>query len=619
MPKPNAAKFNLGQLCSHVNQQLNRGEVNTACASLRSWVAQAPPSVLHPERMPPKLRNVIVSLVSQGLGERRKPAAAANAATLATMANLTSAIGEWRLTLRALEEMPAVGAPPSGVAVAKTLRGANALAVLAWARRHDIAMDRVAALRALADMGRWDTALRVARSFDEDTGYAENYSAGVLVPYLANGGRWLKAAHVLQKAILQGAELQPAMALSILEQTARPSTWETCLTLAGMFARVRILDEMGPFGVHRLLVDACPDWAGSLQILQNALASGNRPSAKVVASVMARCEDSGKWEAAMAVTSVAYRSGFVTALGPECHRALVASFRASAAWDRAARAVSWMSAAGQAATAAGLPALLSMCAQSGSWDATASVAAAIIHTPSADLTLSSSERKKRGISKHAVSLFHEVPEAYDAFIRSCCSGGNWVGATHGLAMLLGDVRVSAVHPGLVEPVVKAAASAISWDATLRIVSSAELSEPRVSMDLGAYRAALAATLRPRDPALNHVVLALSEHVLQRGYKSDAYLSHVAVTAATELGEWERGLSFIQGGGTIAGRSSIDENRTVAALVGVAPPSARAAFQLALVAASRRFKPSPEGKRSPRHARSHRQGPPAETAATPENW
>jgi hypothetical protein len=547
MERSSLAHLPLRRVASLVQQRLDAGKIDSACGVLRSWLAAVPSQSLQPENMNPRLRQLLVDTTRSSL-ERAASSSTVSHSSLKSFAAFATTAGDWKLALSAMSRLQAGGSTPDPAAVSQLLHGGNASHVIHWAQRNEIRVDRVMALKVLAAQGSWRAALTMAKAFDKSMKYEENYTAGVLIPYLANGGNWQQAARVLRNAMLQGAALQPAMVTLMLEQTATPATWVGCLALAAMMSRAHLLDELRTTRIYKILVDACPDWAGAIRVLLRGIVVGARPSRGLVASVMARCEEHGRWEEALSVVSLAHRAGFVSNVGPESHRALVASFRASAAWDRAARAVMWMNAAGQAASDAGLPALLDMCTRSGSWEAAAAVGTAVILSHSTYFRTRADELPR--VHADAIGPFGpaedvevDLSTTYNDVLKALSRGGRWLEGVATLSAMLDDARVAVVQSVCADPVLVACVEAQRWQTSLSVFGSLCNRQPRVVLSNTTCSTALRTMLD-----VGHWSAAVSvAAMLQRENRAlpPSFL-HGAIRIAALSGSWVEGLAFCRG-------------------------------------------------------------------------
>jgi hypothetical protein len=540
----------LRRVSSLVKSRVEAGSINSAIGLLRGWLATGNREYLHATQGDAAKIRELVDLVVHA--SHHCPAGPSlSAASMQALAAMTTATGSWRATLSVMTRLRVEhDITPDGTAVARTLRGSNALAVVSWAQRHAVPVNRVAAIKLLSSQGRWDSALAVAKHFDRATNYAENYSAGVLIPFLTHGGHWQRAARVLRNAVLQGAALEPPMMKMILEETARPATWVGCLALAAMMSRCHLLEELRDTNIYTTLVDACPDWEASLRVLHRAIVTGVAPRRKLVASVMARCEEHGRWAEALSVMSIGLKAGFVGAIGPESHRALVASFHASAAWDRATRAVMWMSAAGQAASEAGLPTLLALCARSGSWETTAGVASAIL------------------LSDAPTTRSVDVASAYVELARAAKQGSRWVEACALLSMATDDVRLNIVGTTIVDNVLSSCGQAQHWQAALGALAFARDKQPRTVLDTASFGIAYRCAVASGRPMAALQVLETQCH---DGHAMTPALAYSGINTAVKAQMWETALRFTRFLQSSAWRTH-EGRQVLKSLLTVLPPS-----------------------------------------------
>lgn len=283
----------------------------------------------------------------------------------------------------------------------------------------------------------------------------------------------------------------------------------------------------------------------------------------------------------------ANEAGFVSAVGPESRRALIASFRASAAWDRALRAASWMAVAGDAASDVGLPVLLDMCAAAGRWEAVAAVSQAMLgggDQVSAGVAASSTTRgstgapalPRRGAVAAPTKPSHShanLPAAADAsvtfdqLIRALARGGKWADATAALGRMVHDERVPAVHPATVDAVVATVAKAApTWALSVAVLVAAEGCEPRVVVGEAAYASAVKRVAGSGEWALS---LQLCTRMRERGHRLSPGLLHTAIAAASFSDDWQMGLSFTRFLPPVAWRTA-DGRRVLKQLLAASP-------------------------------------------------
>ena len=328
----------------------------------------------------------------------RWPPATLTASELLHCCHLTSTVTrQWVTAMRFLDVMIDRGLAPAPASVAELLRENNIETVVRWSYRRGAPLHAVAGLRVLL-RGRehepsvtvggeeggaappWAAALRFASIMDRlqtaRSGGGESYTLGVVVPFLAAGGHWSKAVTAMTHAAMRGTLLDPQLVVHLVDSTAEPRTWATCLALLCHMTRFGVMQNaMDAAGVATFAKAAavCPTWCQALGVFLLCRDLGRfygprlRPDRSLLGSVMLRCYDSGKWEVAARLHYLALKEGYDGCIAGEAFESLIASSRDAANWSLALSALSWMQHAGHAASIPGYMTLMELCADKGRW------------------------------------------------------------------------------------------------------------------------------------------------------------------------------------------------------------------------------------------------------------
>jgi hypothetical protein len=526
---------------------LGAGDIDGCCFYLRDILSSQPDTI-------PLLRPLDTRLVGEIVREGATKDAAPAVGSLVVLANVATMQGQWRHAVRLFDRMIAAGRSPSGAAVAQVLTPQNASSVSAWASHRGVAFDTVMGLKVLGESGSWTAALQLARDAERRSPHAEMYSSAVLVPYLAAGGQWEEAIRLLNNGVASGAMVDTALVSHMLTATAQPATWRSCLALAAQLSRYRMMDDVRDPAVYAALMRVCPAWGPALQVFGLVRAVGVAPPSSLIGGVMAHCEAAHRWDMALRLYQCAAADGYVGAVGTDSYDALISSFHASAQWDSALRALSWMSGAGVAASTAGHVTLIELCERAGQWAAAATLGTAMI------------------AGGHAVTA-----ATYGSVIGALAAGGQWPAAMRGFVTMRDDARVKAAHSQSACSVLQACLTRDRWVEALRFFASVHDSEPRVVIAADAFSLAVKASLVGQR--WEHAL-----HILVQQKRSGVSHSvperQAGVFAAAARGMWRSSLHFYS---TIPPpqRTARDAEALQSLTVLAANPAQRRAIEMAL--------------------------------------
>ncbi|CAJ1032083.1 hypothetical protein Q4I32_006059 [Leishmania shawi] len=429
--------------------------------------------------------------------------------------------GYWEEALHFCEYLPQ---PPASLFLASLLRPDNVNPILRHCATRGWALNVTNAIRVLAEEhGSWLAALVVAQDAEHRLPCGEVYSLGVLVPYLAASGAKAQARRLFESGLAHGAFIDPAFVQQLIMQTATLRQWETCLHMLQCLYRTQETAQLLPADAEFFcrLMEVSPGWVTSLQLLHMARASDVKPNERTVAILLTQCDQAGAWREAAALYDMAVKEDFIDSLAiGSTYHTLVRSFSASQQWQKALEALSWMSKADDASLAAGMTELVTMCEQSGQWEAALSVGATLMDS---------------GV--HLLSTQTSM-----ALLFACAKGAQWKFATRLFDLQLHDVRVDS-HPLSLCAVMQACVAARQWEAALRVYDTAKSSQPRTVVPPLAHRIAAKACMLAGKW---HLVMAVLDATRQDGLPLDNYTQRLGLWAAAIQGQWELSLAFLQG-------------------------------------------------------------------------
>ncbi|KPA83376.1 hypothetical protein ABB37_03021 [Leptomonas pyrrhocoris] len=456
------------------------------------------------------------------------------ASSVQVLCHATQRTGFWQEALQFCEHLPR---PPSPLFLSSLLRPHNVQPVLAHCAQQGWALDVTNAIRVLAEEhGSWSSALAVAQDAEHRFPYGEVYSLGVLIPYLAAGGDAAQARQLFESGVAQGALVDAALIQHLIMQTAALKQWETCLHMLQCLYRTQETAQLLPTDVDffRQLMELSPSWVTSLRLLHIARASEVKPDERTVAILLTQCDKAGAWREAAAVYDMAVKEDFIDSLAVgSMYQTLVRSFSAMQQWQKALEALSWMSKAGDASFTAGMSELVTLCEQSGQWEAALTVGASLMES--------------------GTHLFSSQTSM--ALLFACAKGAQWAFAMRLFDAQLHDVRVNP-HPLSLCAAMQACISARQWQAALRAYHEAQAAQPRTVVPPLAHRMAVKASV------LGHQwsqAIAVLETMRQDGLPLDNNSQRLGLWAAALQGQWELSLAFLKG---IPRRSRTPQDRLV---------------------------------------------------------
>lgn len=429
--------------------------------------------------------------------------------------------GYWEEALHFCEYLPQSPAP---LFLSSLLRPDNVNPILRHCATRGWALDVTNAIRVLAEEhGSWSAALVVAQDAEHRLPCGEAYSLGVLVPYLAASGATAQARQLFESGLAHGALIDPVLVQQLIMQTATLRQWETCLHMLQCLYSTQETAQLLPADADFFcrLMEVSPGWVTSLQLLHMARASDVKPNERTVSILLTQCDQAGAWREAAAVYDMAVKEDFIDSLAVgSTYHTLVRSFSAIQQWQKALEALSWMSKADDASLTAGMTELVTLCEQSGQWEAALSVGSTLMDS---------------GV--HLLSTHTSM-----ALLFLCAKGAQWEFATRLFDGQLHDVRVNP-HPLSLCAVMQACVAARQWEASLRVYDAAKSSQPRMVVPPLAHRIAVKACVAAGKWNL---AIAVLDATRQDGLPLDNYSQRLGLWAAAIQGQWELSLAFFQG-------------------------------------------------------------------------
>ncbi|KAG5498789.1 hypothetical protein JKF63_03078 [Porcisia hertigi] len=429
--------------------------------------------------------------------------------------------GYWEEALHFSEYLPQ---PPAPLFLSSLLQPNNVNSVLQHCATRGWALDVTNAIRVLAEEhGSWSAALMVAQDAEQHLPCGEVYSLGVLVPYLAASGATEQARRLFESGLAHGVLTNPVLVQQLIMQTATLRQWETCLHMLQCLYRTQETVQLLPTDADFFcqLMEVSPGWETSLRLLHMARASDVKPNERTIAILLTQCDQAGAWREAAAVYDMSVKEGFIDSLAiSSTYHMLLRSFTAIQQWQKALEALSWMSKADEASLTAGMTELVTLCEQSGQWEAALSVGAALIDNGA-----------------------HLLPaQTSMALLFACVKGAQWEFATRLFDYQLRDIRANP-HPLSLCAVIQACVAARQWEAALRIYDTAKLSQPRTVVPPLAHRIAVKACVSAGKWSQ---VIEVLDAMRQDGLPLDNYSQRLGLWAASLQGQWELSLAFLQG-------------------------------------------------------------------------
>ncbi|KAG5473278.1 hypothetical protein CUR178_03198 [Leishmania enriettii] len=442
------------------------------------------------------------------------------ASSLHVLCHTAQRTGYWEEALHFCEYLPQSPAP---LFLSSLLRPGNVNPILQYCTARGWALDVTNAIRVLAEEhGSWLAALVVAQDAERRLPCGEVYSLGVLVPYLAASGAATQARQLFESGLAHGALMDPVLVQQLVMQTATLRQWETCLHMLQCLYRTHETAQLLPADADFFgrLMEVSPGWVTSLQLLHMARASDVKPNERTVAILLTQCDQAGAWREAAAVYDMAVKEDFIDSLAVgSTYHTLVRSFSAIQQWQKALEALSWMSKADDASLTAGMTELVTLCEQSGQWEAALSIGATLMES---------------GV--HLLS-----PQTSMALLFVCAKGAQWEFATRLFNAQLNDVRVDP-HPLSLCSVMQACVAAGQWEAALRVYDVAKSSQPRTVVPPIAHRIAVKACM---SAGKWNLVIAVLDAMQQDGLPLDNHSQRLGLWAAAIQGQWELSLAFLQ--------------------------------------------------------------------------
>ncbi|CAD2217977.1 putative mitochondrial protein [Angomonas deanei] len=350
----------------------------------------------------------------------------------------------------------------------------------------------------------------------------ESFSAAVLIPHLANSGKEEEAKTIFTTAVAQGSFTSAPLVAQLISQTAELGRWEMSLSMLKTLGATQETSQLLPTSADffRRIIDASPHWSAALYVFHLARTAEVRPDSRMVSIVIGLCDAAGVWSEATKIYDLAVKEGFMESLTLEStYQSLVRSFAAERQWEKALEALTWMTKAGDASTAAGKCELVEMCQEAGQWEAALAV---------------------------GVELFDHHPELLSektslSLLLACASGGRWETAFSIYKKQREDIRLSP-HPLAVCAVLQSCITAERWAEALRVLSIAREDQTTTVLPPMAHRLAMKACVQSGRWSS---VMQLLQTMKEDGLPHDNHSQRLGMWAAAIEGQWELSLSYLK--------------------------------------------------------------------------
>lgn len=509
-------------LVSALRDEIRQRNVNACAGILRRLISESPnaSSTLRAHR------GVVSSAIDLGVesigeGTPQGSLSTPTTTTLSIMANVSAAVERWKDALTFVDtKRKGPICSPSPVFLAKLMTQSNVTPVAEWCDDRGVrfcvptAIARIGALS-----GAWDVALRLALRYESK---GEQYSTGVLIPMLANGGQPDLALGVFRDAVSRGNMVDLALIENILHTTASCGHWAVALAMLKdmdrYFVTCELADSPLMSDVYQTILNACPSWETSLEVLEMVKRTTLRPpTEKMIAAVLSTADRCGHVETATQLFDYARDHGIIQRLPESSKELLVRNFRATAQWERALEALQWMDRASEASVKEGLVTAIDLYGQSGQWEAALKAADEIMASGHGGIP----------------------PHTYLAVLNACVTGRQASKALSFYATLLEDVGVTP-PPMALCLVLRACIEAGMLDDALEAYRKAEAMGPAMVIPPSAQRLAMMAAVKAGKWEES---LLLVNSMNASGLPYDAQVQRYGLWAAALTGSWRTSLAI----------------------------------------------------------------------------
>nr|CCC91108.1 conserved hypothetical protein [Trypanosoma congolense IL3000] len=438
--------------------------------------------------------------------------------SVAVLCHVSHGVGDWRSALHFARALPNA---PSPSFLSSLLRPKNCSAILKFCEVHEWAVDVPHATFVLAEQyGCWTSALEVAEAMEFRCSMGEQYSMGVLIPYLAASGGWRRAAQLFMKGVAQGSFVDARFVADLVRRTARLKQWQTAFFMLAAAEKTKEAAHICPSDVNffKDLMSVSPNWVSSLSIFNVAIGSSAKPDRSMVSLLLGQCEEANAWLMATKVYDAAIREGFVSSIDGGSYQKLLRSFHAARQWEKALVALSWMEKVGEASMTTGMGELLEMCQQSGQWEVAVCIGSALLEKAS-----------------------HMPSRTRLAFLLACADGAAWQCSLRVLYDCFEDSKCTP-HALFVCAALQACVAARRWEDCLMLLRRAREEEPRLILPALAHRLALKACVGSGQWRES---MRLLNEMIAYGLPRDNHTKHVGLWAAALSGDWQLSLNTLK--------------------------------------------------------------------------
>ncbi|KAG8348535.1 hypothetical protein TRVL_00624 [Trypanosoma vivax] len=505
-----------GGLTSLLAAEVLGRNINACCGILRRIFSE---TLDTPNTLPgPSSLDLFLDVLALGKMCLADDASLVRSSSLVVLCHVSQRLGNWG---DALFFAKSLARPPSPSFLSSLLTPGNYVVVLRHCEKWNWALDVPRATRVLAELhGSWTSALAVAEAMEHRSHMGERYTLGVLIPFLAVSGGWMRAVQLFLGGIAQGSLVDSCFVSDLVRRTARLKQWQMSFYMLWSIERTREGSHMLPYdvGFFRDLMTVSPGWRSSLSVFGMAVGAGVKPDKLMVSLLLCQCEEANAWLTATQVYDLAIREGFVRNINSESYQRLLRSFYAMRQWEKALAALSWMDKVGEASAALGLTDLLEMCQKSGQWEAAISIGSVLLD-----------KHKDLNARTRLVYMF------------ACAQGAAWQRSFVALQNSLHDAA-EAPHPLLLCAALQACAAGGHWMKSLLLLQHTCNEEPRFILPPLAFRLAVKACVA--SGRWTESTLLLKE-MTRRGLPRDNHSQHLSLWAAALSGDWLLSLSYLQ--------------------------------------------------------------------------
>ena len=409
-------------------------------------------------------------------------------------ANVSATLGNWEDALLFIDPVR-VGRKQtaSGVFIAKLMSRDNVSQVARWAAGRGLRFCVPTAVSRIGMVGgAWETALQLAQRYESAGG--ERYTAGILVPYLSNGGRWDLAMRVFSDGLAQGAFLNHVLLENMVTSTALHGHWHSCLSIVACLDKCAAWSEIvsnsrSSKHTYECVMNVCPTWVEALNLLGTLRMQAQRPTVRLVSSAIDHCGKSDQWQAASLLFDYARSNGLLGDLSRASKEVLVRHFHSAAHWQKALEALHWIGEAGDASAREGSLASVELCSSTGQWEMALMLGGSLdtSHLPLSTYTSllkSSSDGRQWDAAINIVRAMESNPEvslsSSDACVALSAASGNWEASLSLFAHFSSLAPLVVIPPVGARLAMKACVTGGRWEEGILI--SEELSKSRLPFD-----------------------------------------------------------------------------------------------------------------------------------------